>query len=468
MFGNEKARSGLKRRDLVALAGGAVAVSVAAPFVTQKAFAAAPLVRRDAALMVKDVKPSDTLRAAVKEMQDRSAKDLTDPKGWRVNANAHRDFCSIPSSAPSQIHFCWWFLPWHRAYIHVTEQKLRAISGDKNLTYPYWNWSSDRRIPALFGQQGSPLANAIRYTPNRGLTSGEVDYHPDDPILKKLVVGALEAHKYEAADAAEIRKTFGGIARLNTSGYGNNRLEGTPHGPVHVYVGGENATGQGGDMSDFATAGRDPIFFGHHGNLDRLWEIWRKDPAHRASEPNTDAFLQHEFPFTWIDGTTITVKVSDCMDTTKLGYVYDNLDVLRPGAPPPVSAQAAQAEPAPVARGSVKAPVGAQAAGSRRYVLEITGVAEPKRLLTVTVRVRPTDAPATDRGIDVGVFSAVRAGDQMAWPSTTLQFDVTSAVARYGGKTLDVQLIPNIISAQAAQPYPTLPYDSMRIFSEDR
>jgi Common central domain of tyrosinase len=45
------------------------------------------------------------------------------------------------------------------------------------------------------------------------------------------------------------------------------------HGPIHVYVGGVNGQGDPGDMTDFETAGRDPIFFAHHANLDRLWEI---------------------------------------------------------------------------------------------------------------------------------------------------------------------------------------------------
>jgi Common central domain of tyrosinase len=52
-----------------------------------------------------------------------------------------------------------------------------------------------------------------------------------------------------------------------------------------------------GDMTDFETAGRNPIFFAHHGNLDRLWEIWRKNAANKATEPQTDAFLKHSFVF---------------------------------------------------------------------------------------------------------------------------------------------------------------------------
>ena len=43
-----------------------------------------------------------------------------------------------------------------------------------------------------------------------------------------------------------------------------------PHNWVHVDVGGDF-----GEMRSPATAGRDPIFWLHHANIDRIWEMWR-------------------------------------------------------------------------------------------------------------------------------------------------------------------------------------------------
>ena len=81
----------------------------------------------------------------------------------------------------------------------------------------------------------------------------------------------------------DIPFSFGGIARPNPDNlYDNDALEDTPHGPVHVYVGGSktiNGHQVPGDMSVFPTAARDPIFFAHHGNLDRLWETWRTEQS---------------------------------------------------------------------------------------------------------------------------------------------------------------------------------------------
>jgi hypothetical protein len=143
------------------------------------------------------------------------------------------------------MHYCYWFIAWHRAFISVTERKIRAISGDDSFSYPYWNWSTDRHIPQAFARAGSSLSNAVRYTPPRGLQDDEVDYNPDDPTLAALGVAALSARRFEATTPGRISRSFGGIVRPNAFGaYGNNRLEGTPHGPIHVYVGGVSDGGR--------------------------------------------------------------------------------------------------------------------------------------------------------------------------------------------------------------------------------
>src|SRR5712691_10349722 len=110
-----------------AIVAGAAALGVA----SRLGFAQATRARMDIVTFAQDAARFGKFEAAVKEMQDRSAANPNDPKGWLVNANAHNEFCGIPSPTdPSQIHFCWWFLAWHRAYISVTERKIRELSGD--------------------------------------------------------------------------------------------------------------------------------------------------------------------------------------------------------------------------------------------------------------------------------------------------------------------------------------------------
>lgn len=464
------------RRDILAGAAGiagAAGLGVAT-FALGEAIAqpAGLPVRRDIATFAPDDPQIAKFAAAIQEMMDRSARDPNDPKGWLVNANAHATFCAVPSPTdPDQIHYCYWFLSWHRAYITVTERKIREIAGDQSLAYPYWNWSTDRHIPQAFAQSGSALSNAIRFTPDRAVQDGEVDYFPDDPTLGQLGVAALAVRTFVAKTPNQIGRSFGGIPRPNPAGrYGNNRLEGTPHGPIHNYVGGVDDQGNGGDMSDFETAGRDPIFFAHHGNLDRLWEIWRQDAARKATEPSNDDFLSHPFVFTWLDGTTIQVAAGDTLDTTRLGFVYDSLEVFRPNAPAIIAAQAVQNRLPPVATGKLRVPLSPQGVGSgERKILEISDVEKPDRLITVGVYVKPSDAPAGEPGTNVGSFAAVKAGKQIAWPSQTLTFDITAAAQKYAGQELIVELIPFRLRAQSAGPpvnYPPLKYGEMRIVTE--
>jgi hypothetical protein len=448
---------------------GAAALGLAPPSV----FGQTPRIRMDIVTFAQDPTRLANFEAAVQEMKDRSATDESDPRGWLAVANTHRDFCAIPNDDDNQIHFCYWFLAWHRAYISVTERKIRAISGDDSFSYPYWNWSSDRHIPQAYARAGSSLSNAVRYTPPRGLQDDEVDYIADDPVLRALGVAALAVPRFEAKTPGRISQSFGGIRRPNPAGaYGNNRLERTPHGPVHVYVGGVNNQGDVGDMTDFSTAARDPIFFAHHGNLDRLWENWRQDAAHRATEPTSNSFLNHRFMFTWIDGTPIDVPMSDVLDTTKLGYVYDSLDVFRtaPVVGPMASAESAITRPPAVGRQTLRVPVQPEVAPDEhaRKILEITNIEAPTEPMTVSVFVKPANAPPDELGTSIGTFSAIRSGNQIAWPTQTLTFDITAAAKKYAGEQITVQLIPQRIRPQGAAPetYPQLRFGQMRIVTE--
>jgi tyrosinase len=98
-------------------------------------------------------------------------------------------------------------------------------------------------------------------------------------------------------------------------------LEGAPHGAVHV--------GVGGWMGSVPTAAQDPIFYLHHCNMDRLWNLWlaqggRTDPLSDATWKNT--------PFTFFDehGTAVTMTSCDVLRAAKqLHYTYE-------GEPPQV------------------------------------------------------------------------------------------------------------------------------------
>jgi hypothetical protein len=374
------------------------------------------------------------LEATIGEMQRRSLADPEDPKGWTVHASAHTRMCAtVSNSDPEQVHGNWWFLPWHRAFLAVTEWKLRALSGDPTMAVPYWNWSSDRRIPPAFTRSGSPLAQADRHTPDRDLRPVEVDRLVHDHALATLGVAALGARSFLARTPEQIPASFGGIAKPNPGGWrGRSRMETIPHNAIHNYVGGEAADGSLGHMTELATAAFDPVFHAHHANLDRLWEVWRQDPARRATEPS---FAPDRFLFPWLDGGVVAVPIEDTMDTRRLGYVYDSLAVLRDGLAPAGDTMPLDVTRQRLATARLRLP-----SGPSRFTLRFTGVRPTDRPLTVEIALgRPGDPGSW---VTVGAHAMGRMHSAATFPDTEPRFDITAAVNRLGVPAVEVSVLP--------------------------
>jgi polyphenol oxidase len=438
------------------LLGGAAAVAAGSGLSSR---ADAVAVRLDiASAAVRSPQLLSRLDAAIGEMQRRSERDPHDPKGWRVHALEHHAVCAAVSNADdAQVHGSWWFLPWHRAFLAVTEWKLRAISGDPELALPYWNWSSDRSIPAAFSREGTALARAVRYTPDRLLTPVEVDHLAHDAALARLGLAGLSAGSFQARTQEQIPVCFGGIARPNDGRWhGRSRLETVPHNAIHSYVGGESPDGKLGDMTELSTAALDPLFYAHHGNLDRLWEIWRADPVRKATEPKDAAFLQHRFPFLWLDGTIVTVSVAETLDTRLLGYVYDSLRVFRDDVPPAAAAAKPAVPRQPLASATLRVP-----AGNVGHTLRFTGVQLSDRPMSVEiVMARPGD-PAS--AISVGAFAVGRKHDSPAvFPDTEPGFDVSAATRLLAAPTVLVSALPLPLGPGQYRP-PPFEYSTVEI-----
>jgi len=435
----------LSRRGVLnglTVAGGTVAAGLARSAWAEVVSGQVP-VRQDIANLTP--KRLASLEAAIGEMQRRSKVNPDDPAGWRVHAWNHALVCAVvPNTDDAQVHGCWWFLPWHRAFLAVTEMKLRAISGEPDLVLPYWNWSSDRTIPAPFSRPGSPLAQAVRYTPNRPLQPAEVDRLSHDPALARLGVAALGADVFQADSSDDIPASFGGIAKPNPDSlHGRNRLEGIPHTAIHNYVGGEQADGSLGDMTELATAGLDPIFYAHHANLDRLWERWRRDPRRKATEPSAAEFTQKTFFFPWLDGTFVTMSVGDLLDIGRLGYAYDSLSVFRDGTPPAGDDAPIDLSRQPLAVETLQVPAGAlsHAPATGRCMLRISGVLPTQRPVTAEVVVAAAGDPGS--AVVVGAISGGRRHSRPSgFPDTEPRFDVTAAVKRLATPTVVVSVLP--------------------------
>ena len=241
----------------------------------------------------------------------------TDPRNWYRNAFVHVFDCP---------HQNWWFLAWHRAYLGWLEVTLRDLSEDKDFALPYWDWTKTPRVPAAMFEgvldpnnaafipafdkfkaqfeapvaalyaSFSPAQNSnlsqrgvgspadfwdsavgmfFEQPEARGLTAANPDLDPATKIAVSMatITNALRTPTFAGSAAGPDPAGFDSAKA--TSHNGSSRegvLEGQPHDNVHGAMGGP---GGAAFMVSFLSP-VDPIFFLHHGNLDRLWDVWTR------------------------------------------------------------------------------------------------------------------------------------------------------------------------------------------------
>lgn len=265
------------------------------------------------------------LKSYAKAVNAMLALPPEDPRNWYRQAIIHTLDCP---------HGNWWFLPWHRGYLGWFEQICRELSGDPQFALPYWDWTAEPSLPdgmfegvldpnhsAFVGngadfevRLASAVANAGYWTSPDGVFTRNSQYGQllarsirfdadllfdilrdpsgrmffDQPGARGLVrerpgfsltaSDAVSATTIQAALAAPDFITFASAKTSNhhTSG-GFGILEARPHNSVHRCVGSRdcNFTETRGFMADMLSP-VDPVFFLHHANIDRLWDVWTR------------------------------------------------------------------------------------------------------------------------------------------------------------------------------------------------
>lgn len=235
-------------------------------------------------------------------------------------------------------HGTWYFLPWHRGYLLAFESTLRAavvgLGGPSDWTLPYWNYLEPNQInlPPAFstpdwpdGHGNNPLFVQQRYGP---LGDGVVVVPANSLDLSAMT-------DPDFTGPAEGGSTgFGGVdTGFSHPGVATGGVELSPHAVVHALVGGRDRQPPHfkGMMSMPATAALDPIFWLHHANIDRLWEVWRENPASDV-DPTDPKWIRgpasigdRGFSMPIPDGTPKDFTPGDVSDLAGLGYTYDDL-----------------------------------------------------------------------------------------------------------------------------------------------
>ena len=274
------------RRRFLATLGATASATLLAPSVFDfKVLGTTPLVRADVATLSATDPIILGYQTAISAMQGLLS---TDVRSWSYQAAIH-----YTSSASSMTawktcqHGTHLFWAWHRMYLYWWERIVRKYSGNPNWALPYWNWTVDTHLPSLFRVTTSNLYTVNR---NAAMNNGTGSFPSTDV-------------DYTAA-FAEV-------------GYydGQSSIEMVPHNQVHVDV--------GGWMGSVPTAAQDPIFYLHHANMDRLWDLWLAQGGGR-SDPTTDATWTGVM-FTFFDENANEVMMTPCdvlNAAAQLNYTY--------------------------------------------------------------------------------------------------------------------------------------------------
>ena len=275
---------------------------------------------------------------AVGAMKKLANTDPSNPTNWVNQAAIHeRNGPSVAGRLENQCqHGGWFFLPWHRMYLFRFEEIVRShlpASVAGNWALPYWNYSDDparRALPPAFRQPRRPdgTANPL-FTSKRRTSPIDINKGQPMPAAAVSLTDAMAPGVFTRSVRGAPQGFGGGRTRFHhDAGVMAGPLEGTPHGTVHVVVG-----GQTGFMFNFGTAALDPVFWLHHANIDRLWEQWlRGTPPH--SNTAESAWLSMSFELVDEKGHRVSLEVSEVLDIEgKLGYTYSGLPPA-PAAPP--------------------------------------------------------------------------------------------------------------------------------------
>ncbi len=246
-----------------------------------------------------------------------AAQMVTDGGG---TPNRYDDYVWLHFTASGAAHRGPAFGPWHREFLRLFELDLQRVSGNPELTVPYWDWVNARDASVAgfpfttdlmggFGNSATgfvtsgPFSNPATWRMNVRLPRQNNTIDAD--LTLKRSRGVPAAADLPTLDIARRSVGAGPPAQTWPTAYdaipwhdppppGNittaqllasfrKFLERLLHDGVHPWIGQvwDRILPDGGHMSFPAVAVNDPVFWLHHCNVDRLWSIWQR----RSSSP---------------------------------------------------------------------------------------------------------------------------------------------------------------------------------------
>jgi len=304
------------------------------------------------------------LRRVIQTMRCYDGFSQFDKRSFIYWANVHANNCQ---------HGWEQFLSWHRLYLYYFEQQMQDIDPSVTLPYWDWPMYRDDVLKSIEDMKSKPPVdngtiprayrcfvdetmldnlkgkipddywNKLNSVKDTAFDSGNRLYQTagitfGDKAWDDLIMGELQRvnplwikNRWPGGNANLIFTAYPtpeDVARILKiqnffmfgSGPGSNHFFGaveTIHNLIHNFSGGANPNypavagePQYGDMVSPGTTARDPIFWGHHSNVDRLWSEWQR--LHPGADPDDPDDILAPWPN----------SVSDVLTISDLGYEY--------------------------------------------------------------------------------------------------------------------------------------------------
>ncbi|MEV6841620.1 tyrosinase family protein [Streptomyces sp. NPDC051133] len=181
------------------------------------------------------------------------------------------------------------FLPWHRRFLIQFEQALQSVN--PSVMLPYWDWTVDNAADSplwsddFLGGDGQGSDSRVTSGPfafNGGSWALNVRVDGRTFLRRALGRGGEELPTQADVDSVLAAATYDAPPWNSESEGFRNSLEGwrgaNLHNRVHVWVGGNMATG---------ASPNDPVFWLHHCFIDKLWADWQSMHPESGYLPDT-------------------------------------------------------------------------------------------------------------------------------------------------------------------------------------
>ncbi|KAF5198392.1 Polyphenol oxidase protein [Thalictrum thalictroides] len=228
-------------------------------------------------------------------------------------------------------------------YFH--ERILGSLIGDDTFALPFWNWDTPEGmfIPDMY-MNGSFLDSQRErsHLPPQ-VADINFDYVERGLDTEDQIKANVAFMYHQMVSGAKKTELFMGCPyKTGENGFcdGPGTIELAPHNALHTWVG--NAQNPEYEhLGAFYSAAKDPVFYAHHSNIDRLWDVWRGFSGNK--DINDPDWLESYFYFYDENSQNIRIKIRDVLDKTKLRYSYEQVDNLwlnarpKPSVPPKIA-----------------------------------------------------------------------------------------------------------------------------------